>query len=111
MAMTSINVRVDESDKKWFDWFCGELGLSMSTAIQMVIKATRRENRIPLELTLDPFYSESNMRYLEETLKAFEEGDRGRPLTAEEMEALGLEQDEHSLHGQSRRGTDLLDAA
>ena len=90
MAMTSINVRVDEVDKQWFDWFCNELGMNMSTAIQMFIKASRRENRMPIELALDLFYSESNMRYLEESLRAFDEGDRGRPLTAEEMEALGL---------------------
>jgi len=90
MAMTSINVRVDEVDKQWFDWFCNELGMSMSTAIQMFIKASRRENRMPIDLALDPFYSESNMRWLEEGMKEFEAGERGRPLTAEEMEALGI---------------------
>jgi len=111
MAMTSINVRVDENDKQWFDWFCGELGMSMSTAIQMYIKAAKRENKLPIALALDPFCSESNMRHLEESLKAFDTGERGRPLTTEEMEALGLGEDENSVHGKSGRRADELDAA
>ncbi|MCL2447020.1 MAG: type II toxin-antitoxin system RelB/DinJ family antitoxin [Oscillospiraceae bacterium] len=111
MAMTSINVRVDEDDKQWFDWFCKELGLTMSTAVQMYIKAAKRENKLPLELGFDPFFSESNMCHLEEGAKAFENGDRGRPLTAEEMEALGLGKDGYSANAQSTRRTNVLDAA
>jgi DNA-damage-inducible protein J len=111
MAMTSINVRVDARDKQLFDNFCAAVGMNMSTAINMFMKATLREQKIPFELAADPFYGESNTRWLEGILKDIENGDRGRPLATEEMEALGLEQDGPSNRRQSESGSDLLDAA
>ena len=111
MAMTSVNIRMDSEIKQSFDQFCSEIGLTMSTAFNLFAKAALREQRIPFELRADPFYSEKNMRYLAESLKAFEEGDRGKALTGEQMDALGLEKDGHSLPGQSKRGVNVLDAA
>ena len=53
MAMTSINIRVDEQDKRMFDRFCSTVGMNMSTAVNVFIKATLRENRIPFELRME----------------------------------------------------------
>ena len=36
------------------------MGLNMTTAITMFAKAVVRQNKIPFEVTADPFYSEAN---------------------------------------------------
>jgi len=48
MATTNLNVRVDENLKK-----TAELGLNMSTAINIYLKQIVRENGIPFEIKLD----------------------------------------------------------
>lgn len=53
MTQTNICIRVDENLKKQFDYLCNELGLTMSTAINMFLKTVVRENRIPFELSLE----------------------------------------------------------
>lgn len=40
--------------------------LSMSAAFTIFKKKVAREKRIPFEISAVPFYSESNMRYLEQ---------------------------------------------
>lgn len=45
----------------------------MTTAITIFAKKTTREKRIPFDVSIDPFYSESNMEHLrrgEEALNA-----------------------------------------
>jgi len=44
------------------------MGLSMSAAFTIFAKKVGREKRIPFEVCVDPFYSESNMRYLEQKM-------------------------------------------
>jgi DNA-damage-inducible protein J len=72
MAQTNINVRVEETEKENFDKFCNELGMNMSTAINIFIKTVLREKRIPFELTTDPFYSEKNMKRLSKSIEQME---------------------------------------
>ena len=50
MAQTTVNVRMDEELKKQLEWLCGELGMSISTAITVFAKTAVREGRIPFEL-------------------------------------------------------------
>ena len=65
MAQTAqINFRIDEDVKKNAESVLNDLGLSMSAAITVFLKKVVRERRIPFDLSLDPFYSESNMNYL-----------------------------------------------
>ena len=40
--------------------------MSMTTAINVFAKAVVRERKIPFEISADPFYSESNLRFLRE---------------------------------------------
>ena len=51
-----------------------EMGLTMSAAITMFLTKVGRERRIPFEITADPFYSESNMRYLDQIISDIESG-------------------------------------
>ena len=51
--------------KKSMEDVCSELGLSMSAAFTIFAKKVSREKRIPFDVAIDPFYSESNLRHLE----------------------------------------------
>lgn len=62
--MAQISVRVDDYDKSVADAILNNIGISMSTAINMYIKAIARTNGIPFEVKADPFYSEKNMERL-----------------------------------------------
>ena len=56
MESININVRVDADDKKGFEQFCNNVGMNVSTAINMFIKAVLREQKLPFEIktnTLD----------------------------------------------------------
>lgn len=76
MAQTvNVNFRMDEADKKKMESVCSELGLSMSAAFTIFAKKIGREHRIPFEVSVDPFYSESNISYLEEKLAAYKSGE------------------------------------
>lgn len=69
MAQSTVTIRMDEDLKRSFDCICNELGITMSTAITMLAKKMTRENRLPFDVAVDPFYSESNVRYLEGIMK------------------------------------------
>ena len=74
MSQTNVNIRMDETLKQQFDHLCNELGLNMSTAINIFAKTMVRQLKIPFEVSLDPFYSESNMAHLRRGIKALNSG-------------------------------------
>ena len=74
MAHTMINFRIDENLKKEMEKICREMGMSMTTAFTIFATKVARERRIPFEITADPFYSESNMKYLEKVIADIESG-------------------------------------
>lgn len=53
MATTSINIRMDEELKRNFEAFCADMGMTMTTAINVFVKKAVRENRIPFEISGD----------------------------------------------------------
>lgn len=63
--MAQISLRVDDTVKKEAEATFDEIGLSMSSAINIFLKAVVRERRIPFELSADPFYSRENIAELE----------------------------------------------
>lgn len=69
MAQTLINVRMDEELKRNFDNVCNELGMTMSTAIMIFAKKVTREKRIPFDVSVDPFYSETNLSALKKSME------------------------------------------
>ena len=74
MAQAMINFRIDENIKKEMEKICCEMGMSMTTAFTIFATKVTKEKRIPFEITADPFYSESNMRYLEKVIADIESG-------------------------------------
>lgn len=70
----NVNFRLDEDVKKGMEQVCTELGMSMTTAFTIFAKKVCREKRIPFNVSIDPFYSESNMRYLERKMADYKAG-------------------------------------
>ena len=73
--MAQISLRVDDELKRGAEKTLNDIGLSMSTAINIFLKTVVRENRIPFELSADPFYSKENMKELERRVHAFRSGE------------------------------------
>jgi DNA-damage-inducible protein J len=66
--MAQISLRVDDDVKRNAEKTLSDIGLSMSTAINIFLKTVVRENRIPFELSAEPadkFYSRDNIAELE----------------------------------------------
>ena len=74
MAQAMINFRMDEELKKSMEETCKDLGLSMTTAFTIFAKKMTREKRIPFDVSVDPFYFESNMAYLKKVVEDIESG-------------------------------------
>ena len=74
MAQANLSVIIDENDIKSFEVFCNETGKNVSVAINMFIKTVLREHKLPFEIKTDPFYSKSNMSYLENIVKDINDG-------------------------------------
>lgn len=53
MAQTNINIRMDDQLKQQFDHLCSELGLNMTTAINIFAKTMVRQQKIPFEVSLE----------------------------------------------------------
>ena len=66
MRTTKLNIRTDKFTKEQAEKNFNKLGLNISTAINMFLIATIRENGIPFELKIDTPNKE--------TIEAIEEG-------------------------------------
>lgn len=90
MAQTLVNVRMDEDVKKEMENTCKELGITMSTAFNIFARKMSREKRIPFEVSVDPFYSEENMKAIKQSVKQLNER-KVIKKTIEELEAMDIE--------------------
>ena len=68
--MATLTINTDEKTAENFYVFCEELGLDMSTAINLFIRTCLREKRIPFELSL---LNKENSKILENTPPSIEE--------------------------------------
>ena len=93
MGQVLINIRMDEDLKKSMERTCKVLGMNMSTAFTIFAKKMSREQRIPFEVSIDPFYSAGNMSAIDEAGRQIE---RGQVVvkTPEELELMEKGQDE-----------------
>lgn len=65
MATTNINIRVDSSLKQEAEALFNDLGLTMSSAINIFLRSAINSNGIPFELKR-PFFNEETRAALEE---------------------------------------------
>lgn len=66
--MTTISLRFDDEMKKELDSMCEEMGMNLTTFFMIYAKKALRDRKIPFEISAprDPFYSETNMRVLDD---------------------------------------------
>lgn len=72
MAQTMVNFRMDEKLKEKMEKTCKDMGLSVTAAYTMFATKVTREQRIPFEVTADPFFSEENMDRLRRNMAQME---------------------------------------
>ena len=82
MANTHIHVRIDDDTKKQAQQILFDMGLDISTAVNMFIKQVVRNRGFPFLPTADPFYSDSNMSHLM-SVKA--DADAGRNMAVHDL--------------------------
>ena len=64
MSNTSMNIRMDSDVKRKAQELFSQFGLDMTTAVNMFLRQSIRQQGIPFALQLDPFYSEVNQERL-----------------------------------------------
>ena len=74
MAQATMTVSVDEYERDRFNEFCAAAGMDASTAVRMFVKAVLRENRIPFEVSGDPFFSPLNQARVLKSMRELREG-------------------------------------
>ena len=81
--MAQVNIRIDDDIKERADSLFSELGLNMTTAVNMFVRQVVRQGGIPFSITVntDPFYSASNLKALRESIA---DADAGK-LTEHEL--------------------------
>ncbi len=72
--MANISIRVSDDIKKQAADVFAELGLDMSTAINLFLRQSIRQNGLPFRPSNDPFYSDSNLRALQNSLNQLKDG-------------------------------------
>jgi len=87
--MAQVNIRIEPDIKARADVLFAELGLNMSTAVNIFIRQTLREGRIPFDVTTkpDPFWSEANQARIAEGIRQLDNG-QVVVKTMEELEAM-----------------------
>lgn len=81
--------RMNDTLKRQAETILEELGLNMTTAMTMFAKTIVREQRLPLDLSIDPFYSATNQARLNQAIENYESG-KSEPIKkfVEEMESI-----------------------
>ena len=66
MSTVNLNIRTDKEIKEKAENIFQELGLNMTTAINMFLRTSIRENGIPFELKIDSLNDETKLAIEEE---------------------------------------------
>ena len=60
--------------RKKFETFCNETGMNVSVAVNMFMKKVIREQKIPFEVNIDPFYSQENLAEIQRRIDEVKSG-------------------------------------
>jgi len=74
MGQSIVSIRMDDELKRSMEQTCKALGMNMTTAFTIFATKMTREQRIPFEVSIDPFYSESHMAHLRRGMAALDAG-------------------------------------
>lgn len=89
MNMAQVNFRIEDEVKANAEKALKEMGLNMSTAINLFLVKVAREKRIPFEVNADPFYSPENIAELERRAESIKNGSS----TLKEHELIEVDDD------------------
>ena len=73
MPAVSTNIKIDSSVKREAQVLFDSLGMNLSTAVNIFLKQSIREQAIPFRIG-DPFYSPANMAYLQKVTHDIDSG-------------------------------------
>ena len=82
MANTHIHVCIDNDTKEQAQQIFQDMGLDISTAVNMFIKQVVRNRSFPFLPATDPFYSDSNISHL---ISVKADADAGRNMAVHEL--------------------------
>ncbi|MDO4197922.1 MAG: type II toxin-antitoxin system RelB/DinJ family antitoxin [Erysipelotrichaceae bacterium] len=74
MSQVMVNFRMDGDMKKKMELTCKKMGLTMTSAFTMFAAKVISEQRIPFEVTADPFYSKENRERILRSIEQLEKG-------------------------------------
>ena len=74
--MAQVNFRVDDELKIKAEKVCEDMGMNMTTALNIFLVKLTNERRIPFDVTADPdpFYSEEHIEMLERRIADIKAG-------------------------------------
>ena len=72
--VSNVSFRIDSDLKAQADTLFSQLGMNMTTAFIVYAKKVTREKRIPFDVSIDPFYSDENMKHLRKSIHNLESG-------------------------------------
>lgn len=84
MASTNLNIRTDKAVKDQAEAIFNELGLNMTTAVNMFLKTVIRQNGITLDLRLD-VPNETTASTIEEGRKLMNDPSASRYSSMDEL--------------------------
>ena len=84
---TNLNIRIDKDLKELAEQTFAAMGMNMTTAINIFIRQTLRQGKIPFEIYADPFFHPANQQALQ---RSIQQGERGQTVvkTLDELERL-----------------------
>ena len=86
MATTNLNIRIEKAIKDQAENIFNELGINMTTAVNMFLRTAIREHGIPFELKLD-VPNDSTAAAIEEGRKLMADPTAPRYSSMEELKA------------------------
>ena len=72
--MAQICLSIDDDVKREAEQVCEDMGMSMSTAVNIYLKRLSRERRIPFEVMAEPFWSSENAAILDRRIADIRSG-------------------------------------
>lgn len=70
--MAQISLRIEDDVKEQVEQACADIGMFLSTAINICLKKLGQEKRVSFEVSVDPFYSQENMTRLKNSVAQME---------------------------------------
>ena len=72
--MATMNIRVDDALKSQAETLFADLGMNMTTAVNVFLKQAVRVGGIPFELRADPFWSKENQEHIAAAIRDLDAG-------------------------------------